>query len=250
MTISLVMTVYNREKYLEEAINSVLQQTRKDFELLIWDDASTDNSVAIAKSFSKQDSRVRVVVGKHSGHSKSLQSAIEATKGSFIGQVDSDDILAPNALDETAKVLEQNDQVGLVYTNHLVIDPDSNIIGEGARCKVLYSKEQILSNFMTFHFRLIRRTVFDLVGGINTDFIYAQDYDLCLRLSEVTEVCHINQPLYFYRAHAENISHQKRLDQTYFMEKAVSEAKQRRKMTNLSPRKDFYLDHRSNTRSG
>ena len=86
---------------------------------------------------------------------------------------------------------------------------------------------------MTFHFRLIRRTVFNQVGGINTDFIYSQDYDLCLRLSEVTEVHHVNKPLYFYRAHAENISHQKRLEQIYFMEKAVSEALERRALTNF-----------------
>ena len=222
MTISLVMTVFNRERYLEEAINSVLKQTRKDFELLVWDDGSTDNSVAVAQSLSKQDPRVRVILGEHSGHSKSLQLAITATKGSFIGQVDSDDILNPNALDETAKVLEKNPQVGLVYTNYLVIDQHNNIIKEGDKCKVPYSKERILSNFMTFHFRLIRRTVFNQVGGINTDFIYSQDYDLCLRLSEVTEVHHVNKPLYFYRAHAENISHQKRLERralTNFLQK-------------------------------
>lgn len=243
------MTVYNREKYLEEAINSVLQQTRKDFELLIWDDASTDNSLAIAQSFSKEDSRVKVIMGEHSGHSKSLQSAIAATTGSFIGQVDSDDILCPTALDETAKVLEKNPQVGLVYTNYLAIDRHSNIIGEGERCKITYSKEQILSDFMTFHFRLIRRTVFDRVGGINTDFIYAQDYDLCLRLSEVTEVCHINQPLYLYRTHVENISHQKQLEQIYFMEKAVLQAQKRRKLDNLFTRNDFDLDQTSNIKS-
>ena len=240
MTISLVMTVYNREKYLKEAIESVLQQTRNNFELLVWDDGSRDNSVAIAQSFRKQDSRVRVIIGKHSGHSKSLKSAIAATKGSFIGQVDSDDILDPTALDETAKVLEKNRQVGLVYTNYLLIDECSRIIGEGDRCKIPYSKERILSDFMTFHFRLIRRTAFDEAGGINTNFVYAQDYDLCLRLSEITEVRHVNKPLYFYRTHVKNISHQKKLEQIYFMEKAALHALERRRLAKSPKKRQLY----------
>ena len=229
MTISVVMAVYNRQEYLKEAISSVLQQTWKDFELLVWDDASTDGSLAIARSFSEQDSRVRVVLGQHSGHSESLQSAIAATSRPFIGQVDSDDILHPTALEKTVKILQANPQVGLVYTNYLVIDRQGEITGEGERCKVPYSRERILSHFMTFHFRLIRRTVFNQVGGINTDFTYAQDYDLCLRLSEVTEVRHVDEPLYFYRTHTGSISQGKKQQQAYFMEKAAEDAKARQK---------------------
>ncbi|MEM1002371.1 MAG: glycosyltransferase [Bacteroidota bacterium] len=233
--VSLIMTVYNREKYLHEAISSVLKQTYTNFELLVWDDGSQDNSLEIALSLAEQDPRCRVIQGEHSGHSKALQSSILQSRGEFIGWVDSDDQLIPEALEETVMVLQMNPEVGLVYTNYLLINEQSCIIGEGERCKIPYSPQRILQDFMTFHFRLIRRQVFEQVGGINTDFVYAQDYDLCLRMSEVTKFFHLNRPLYLYRNHQNNISHQKHLEQAYFMNEAVAQAKKRREKVKHFP---------------
>jgi glycosyltransferase involved in cell wall biosynthesis len=150
--ISLVITVYNRERYLSEAIESVLAQTRQDFDLLIWDDGSTDNSVEIAKEYAKRDRRIRVVAAEHQGRTPSLKEALAQTKGSYIGLVDSDDLLAPTALEETATVLEADPVVGLVYTDYMDIDRQGKVIGYGNRCRVPYSKERLLIDFMTFHF--------------------------------------------------------------------------------------------------
>lgn len=226
--ISIIISVYNRERYLGAAIESVLAQTRRDFELLIWDDGSSDNSVAIARRYEKLDHRVRVVVGENQGTTKVLKAAIAQTCGKYIGWVDSDDLLAPTALQETSAVLDAQSDIGWVYTDYLDIDADNQILSYGYRCLIPYNRDQLLHKFMTFHFRLIRRETFMLAGGIDESFKYVEDYDLCLRLAEVAQVKHIFQPLYYYRQHTENISHQYKLLQARFANQAVKKAQKRR----------------------
>ncbi len=206
-SISIVMTVYNRERYLVDAIKSVLVQTHSNFELLIWDDGSDDRSLEIARYFARHDRRVRVVAAPHQGQTQSLINAIRQTNCPYFGWVDSDDILAPTALEETIAVLDSRPEIGLVYTDYQVIDSSNRLIGYGQRCRIPVSKEQLLTDFMIFHFRLLRRDIYEQVGGINEEFERVQDYDLCLRLSEVTEVEHITKPLYYYRYHSDSVSH-------------------------------------------
>ncbi|MEH2057258.1 MAG: CHAT domain-containing protein [Nostoc sp.] len=226
--ISIVIVNYNRESYLQEAIASVLKQTWQDFELLIWDDGSTDRSVAIANAYAQQDGRVRVVQGHHQGVAAACKTAISQTSGNYIGIVDSDDILAPTALAQTAKVLNQHPETGFVYTDYLNIDQQGKVIGYGHRCDIPYSQEGLLVNFMTFHFRLMRRSVYDQVGGVNKSFRYAEDYDLCLRLSEVTQVRQVKQPLYLYRNHPQSISVNRKKEQILWSGKAIAQALWRR----------------------
>ncbi|BAZ02929.1 filamentous hemagglutinin outer membrane protein (plasmid) [Tolypothrix tenuis PCC 7101] len=227
-TISIIMTVYNGERYLDLAIKSVLSQTYPDFELLIWDDGSTDRSVEIARHFAQFDQRVRIVTAPHQGRARSLKAAIKQTSSPYIGLVDSDDLLAPTALNETAAILDARKEVGLVYTDYQVIDENNKLTGYGQRCRIPYSKERLLVDFMIFHFRLLRRDIYDQVGGINEKFELAQDYDLCLRLSEVTQIEHLANPLYYYRYHYESVSHQKRIEQILAARDAINLALQRR----------------------
>ncbi|MHC5764153.1 MAG: CHAT domain-containing protein [Nostoc sp.] len=226
--ISIVIVNYNRESYLAEAIASVLTQTWQDFELLIWDDGSTDRSVAIANKYAQQDRRVRLVEAHHQGYTAALTAAINLTNGTYIGLVDSDDILAPTALAQTAKVLNCHPETGFVYTDYLNIDQDNFVIGYGHRCSIPYSQAGLLVNFMTFHFRLIRRSVYDRVGGINQSFPCAQDYDLCLRLSEVAQVRRVPKPLYLYRIHSQSISTTRRTEQMLWSKRAIAQALWRR----------------------
>lgn len=233
--ISLVITVYNRERYLDAAIESVLAQTRGDWELVVWDDGSTDRSVEIAQNYARQDARVRVVVAQHQGRGRALKDAIAQTTGTYIGFVDSDDILAPTALEETAAVLEAHSATGLVYTDYLVMNERGEVTDYGNRCRLPYSPAGLLRKFMTFHFRLIRRTVFEQVGGINESFYVSEDYELCLRLSEVTQVQRVSKPLYYYRVHRESISQQQKAEQNRFALVAIKQARQRRQHADNFP---------------
>ncbi|MEH2052213.1 CHAT domain-containing protein [Nostoc sp.] len=227
--ISIVIVNYNRESYLQEAIASVLAQTWQDFELLIWDDGSTDRSVAIANSYTQQDERVRVVEAENQGVAGACKAAIAQTRGTYIGILDSDDILAPTALAQTATVLNCHPEAGFVYTDYLNIDRDGKVISYGHRCNIPYSQAGLLVNFMTFHFRLMRRSVYDRVGGVNESFsCCAYDYDLCLRLSEVAQVRRVKEPLYFYRNHSQSISVTRQKEQILWSKRAIAQALWRR----------------------
>jgi glycosyltransferase involved in cell wall biosynthesis len=226
--VSLVMTVYNRENYLSQSLDSILSQTYPHWHLTIWDDGSTDTSPDIAHHYATLDPRICFIPALHTGRANALQSAIQALERPYLAWIDSDDLLDPDALVTTVAILDTNPSVGMTYTDHWVVDSQGKILGIGARCQVPYSKERLLIDFMTFHFRLIRREVYDLVGGIDLDFPQAQDYDLCLKISEVTEIYHHPQPLYYYRLHPETISHQQRAKQTERAATAVNNALKRR----------------------
>lgn len=226
--VSLIMTVYNRERHLPNAIKSVLSQSYKSFELIIWDDGSVDDSVDIARYYAKQDDRIGVVTASHKGRSSALKLATELTSARYLGWVDSDDLLAMTAVEETVKVLDCSPDIGMVYTDHMVIDEQGVVKEYGQRSLIPYSRERILTDFMTFHFRLIRRSVYDQVGGVDTSYSCNIDQELCLRISEITDVFHINKPLYHYRCHQSSISHIQRLAQIHCANRAIEEALVRR----------------------
>lgn len=230
-TLSIVINSYNQSHYLKQAIESVIVQTYKDFELLIWDDGSTDDSVAIAREFAATDSRIRVVAASHQGRGKALKAAIEETRGKYLAWVDRDDLLAATALEQTAAVLDTHPHIGMVYTDYIDIDENGNFLQKGDRCRIPYSRDRLLTDFVTFHFRLLRRDVFDRAGGIDPAFEYAEDYDLCLRLSEITEIYHLPQPLYCYRLHRDNTSWRHQNLQIARSKKAVENALERRHLS-------------------
>ena len=192
--VSIVMPVYNRDRYLATAIESVLMQTYSNFELIIWDDGSSDRSLEIANRYAQKDSRIRVIAAAHQGTVRALNGAYAAAKGTYIGQVDSDDALDFRALELTVKVLESYPEVGMVYTDHWEMNAGGQVQSLGHRCKIPYSPDRLLIDFMTFHFRLLRRSVYEQIGGFREAFESIEDYDLCLRLSDVTEIWHLNQP--------------------------------------------------------
>jgi glycosyltransferase involved in cell wall biosynthesis len=234
--VSLVICTYNREDFLPMAIESVLNQTYREFELVIWDDASSDRSLEIAQAYAKKDSRIRVFAAQHQGIAHSLQGAISQTSGLYLGWVDSDDWLASTALEKTVALLEAKPDVGVVYTHYWVVDEQGRNYGLGNRCQVPYSQMKLLVEFMTFHFRLIRRSVYEQVGGVSLLYEQAEDYDLCLRLSEVTAIETIPEPLYYYRRHGHNVTNQElKLFRSSYQ--AVSAALKRRGLD-----KEYYFE--------
>jgi glycosyltransferase involved in cell wall biosynthesis len=226
--VSLILTVHNREQYLEDAIASVHTQLYQDYELILWDDGSTDDSGEIATHYANQDPRIRHFQANHQGRNAALRSAHQQAQGQYIGWIDSDDRLTPATLAATVAFLEAEPDVGMVYTDHHIIDAQGNLQGYGHRCQIPYSKDRLLIDFMTFHFRLIRRESFEQAGGINPYFEAAIDYDLCLRLSEVTQIKHLRMPLYEYRVHPQSMSGQGLDRQVQYAKAAVEQAIHRR----------------------
>lgn len=227
-SVSVVITVYNRAEYLPEAIDSVLAQSYRDYELIIWDDGSTDSSLAIARKYAQFDRRIEVFSDRNRGQGVAISKAIAKSRGKYIAQLDSDDRLHPEALSKTVAMLDSDSRIGMVYTNHLVMDAEGNVKGLGNRSSIPYSSQRLLVDFMTFHLRLIRREVYDAVGGYDIHLGTAEDYDLCLKLSEATEIKHLDEPLYYYRWHQNSISTTQQLRQTECSTIAVNRALVRR----------------------
>ena len=228
--ISIITTTYNRSQYLSAAIESILAQTYPNFELIIWDDGSTDSSLAIARKYAQQDTRIQVIAAPHQGRGIALKNAHAACKGTYIGWVDSDDLLAPSAIEETAAVLDAQPEIGVVYTDCLTIDQKTQVKGLGHRSQIPYSPDRLLVDFMTFHFRLFRHELYNQIGGINSEYNRAEDYDFCLRLSEITQFHHLNKPLYYYRQHSQHTV-QQQLDQIVESQSAIVQALERRSLS-------------------
>ena len=226
--ITLILTTYNRSPYLSCAIESVLIQNHHNFELLIWDDGSTDRTLEIAQSYAREDDRIRLIAAPHQGRAQSLIAAHALAQGEYVGWVDSDDLLAPTALAETIAHFNTHPEVGMVYTDYQVIDEHNQLKGQGSRCRIPYSPQRLLVDFMTFHFRLMRRSVYEQVGGVDPSFPCAMDYDLCLKLSEITEIHHLPRSLYTYRTHSQSISQGQRAEQIHHAARAVKNALERR----------------------
>jgi len=228
--VSIVLTVYNREDYLPAAIESFLAQTYRQTELLLWDDGSTDRSLAIARKYASQDDRIKVIPARHQGRIDSLYDAMELTSGEYIGWLDSDDLLMPTALEETVAVLDAQPTVGMVYTDYWVINEQGEIEGLGKRCLIPYSKDRLLVDFMTFHFQLFRKTLYIQAGKFDKSIRYAEDYDLCLKFSELTTIEHIESALYCYRSHPVSLSGQIRHLQLQDSARAIRNALKRRQL--------------------
>jgi glycosyltransferase involved in cell wall biosynthesis len=237
--ISLILTTHNRAPYLSRcfadtarvALTSILTQTYPHFELILWDDGSTDDSLTIAQTYAQQDPRIRLFTAPHQGRAASLIAAHAQATGDYIGWVDSDDRLSATALAATAAILNHHPNIGMVYTDYRVINEHKQNLGLGSRCQIPYSPDRLLIDFMTFHFRLMRRTAYEQVGGVDASFPCAMDYDLCLKLSEVTAIRHLPQILYDYRSHGQSISQVQQDWQVACSQRAVENALQRRGMS-------------------
>jgi glycosyltransferase involved in cell wall biosynthesis len=230
--IALAMTVHNRQDYLAQALDSIRNQTYPHWQLILWDDGSTDDSPTIAQHYAQQDNRILFIAATHTGRAAALQSAISFTTAPYLAWIDDDDLLAPLALAATIATLHHNPQIGMVYTDCILIDATGKELGLDHRSTIPYSQNRLLVDFMTFHFRLIRREIYNKVGGIDLNFPCAQDYDLCLKISEVTEIKHLPASLYYYRQHPHSISQARQLQQRELSAQAVKNALIRRGLSN------------------
>ena len=221
MTINLAMAVYNTEKYVAQAIQSVINQTFKDWTLTIYDDASTDQSLKVINRF--KDPRILVIKNdKNIGHVAVLAKAFSNRNSTHVGWVDSDDWLHPQCLE-----LCYNANSPFVYTCYAETDTAGNTL----RIKNLepYQKNTNLQRFILHHFRLISTELYSSINGIDSGYSHAEDYDLSLRLEELTTPVKVgNEPLYFYRQHTESFGAKKRVLQARYAARAINAAIRRR----------------------
>ena len=144
--VSVIMPCYNMEKYISEAIMSVRQQTYPHWELLIVDDASTDNKVAVIESHSKQDDRIRYIVkDKHSGIADSRNQCLQQAQGRYLAFLDADDIWHPDKLETQLRFMTEK-QVGFSYSSYDCIDENGQPLNKSVKATSNMGYEAYLRN--------------------------------------------------------------------------------------------------------
>ena len=199
--ISIVMPVYNTPlDLLDLAIRSVVMQHYENWELCICDDASPNPGVrARLQNWQKQDARIKVTcLAKNEGISGASNRALELAFGEFVGLLDHDDELTPDALYEVVNLLQRRSDADMIYSDEDRLDPDGCRVWPNFKPE--WSPEFMLSVMYTCHFGVYRRQLLQEIGAFRLGFEGSQDHDLVLRISEKTgRIYHIPKILYHWR---------------------------------------------------
>lgn len=198
-TVSVIMSVYNEEKHLRLAIDSILEQSFSDFEFIIIDDCSTDNSRKILSDYEDMD-RVKIQFNQENkGITKNLNKGIQVSDGKFIARQDADDISSPERLEKQVSFLSDNEGVGLIGSNVTYIDDNGNEIGYRDFLSAP-AIDDLRSNGQFIHGSImIRKKVINTVGIYDELFEYSQDYEYILRVANEFKCRNLQERLYKYR---------------------------------------------------
>lgn len=202
------MANYNNGEFIEVAIKSVLSQTYRNWELIIIDDASTDNSVQNIQSF-LHDTRIKLFINKtNRGVGYSKKKGCRYASNDILGILDADDKLDKNALEILAKQYKEHPEYGFIYTNMWICDSELKNCKHNRNLRPITDKSSIF-NPIIFHFRTFRKNDYLKTSGYDPYLKAGVDKDIIYKLEEVTNFKFINKPLYYYRQHEKGISQYK-----------------------------------------
>ncbi len=213
--ISVITTFYNASAYLREAIQSVFNQEYTNWELILWDDGSTDGGSDIANEF-QQSNPEKVYLARdevNKGRGNALYEAIEVSTGEIFCILDADDCLGEKALTLINNVFSQNLKAGWLYTDYDEIDEQGNKIRKGIKTDTKYTRLNELHTMCCFHLRAIKREFYEQTPKVDRNLIAAVDHDLNLKLSEQGKPVHVKKAVYKYRLHPNRLSTEKRSEQ-------------------------------------
>lgn len=202
--VTVYITNYNYGKYIRKAIDSVLNQTLKDYELIIIDDGSTDNSKEIIESYSHLE-QVKIVYQKNKGLNITNNVALKLAQGDFIVRLDADDYFEKEALKVMSHALLKDEELGLVFPDYYLVDEDGNVLHEEKR----HSFEDEVTLFdMPAHgaCTMIRKSFLRRLGGYDEEFKCQDGYDLWVRFTAKYKVNNVSEILFSYRRHGDNLT--------------------------------------------
>ena len=208
------MPAYNTGKYIREAIESVLRQDDIDFELIVVDDGSCDNTAEVVLSFN--DPRVKLIRNKKNmGISYCHNLVIEISKSPFIAHVDSDDLVLPGAFQKMVDKLKSDPEIGQVHSYFFDIDEEGRITRdafrerwkhflESRRPDIDYKRALLVKGSIMNHLRTYRKDVFDKVGKFNKKIRIGEDYEMAIRIIDKYDIKLVPEFLYCFRIHESN----------------------------------------------
>jgi len=229
--VSVLMTVYNGEKYIVEAVDSILNQTYTDLEFIVIDDGSTDNTANILRDLAANDPRLKVYTEKNRGIARSMNHALRLAKGEFVAKMDADDVSLPKRLEVQVKYLREHPEVVGLGSAWEVIDDAGRLLtalhpptdDQNVQAELLKGHGAI-----THACGLMRREELIAAGSYDETFDVAEDLDMWLRLGERGKLENLPQVLVQYRIHNSSVSEQRCRDQREYARRACELAWKRR----------------------
>jgi glycosyltransferase involved in cell wall biosynthesis len=233
MKFSILLANYNNGKYFSDCYNSIIAQSYKDWEAIIVDDKSTDNSIELISAIVKNDARFQLVQNEENrGCGFTKNKCASLATGAVLGFLDPDDTLVPDALEIMIKAHENNSAVSLVHSNFYFCNEKLERTSLFNRAKAVQvdskfiNKDTAVTAFSTF-----KKSCYDQTVGICTSLKKAVDQDLYLKLSETGSFLFIDKPLYNYRIHFNGISTSKADHSFYWYLKVIMKAEERRQIS-------------------
>ncbi len=199
--VTVLMSVYNGEEYLKEAVESILKQTFRDFEFIIIDDGSTDTSGAIVAHYQQMDDRIHVYSQENKGLIASLNRGCQLAKGKYIARMDADDVSLPERLARQVNYLETHPNIGVLGTWVKTIDEKGRALQEWR----LPTSPKVMGWSLLFGCCvahpsvMMRRDIIRQVGFYRPEALYVEDYDLWARANNITQIANIPEILFKYR---------------------------------------------------
>lgn len=226
--VSVVMSVYNGEQYLAEAIDSILSQTYTNFEFIIINDGSTDSSGTILKSYEAADTRIRLITQSNHGLVYSLNKGCKSAKGALIARMDADDVSLPSRLEQEVKAFSTNEKLCITGTYFSYIDEESKLLGTVITMPtkdVDLRRALYIVNPFAHGSTMFRKSAWEAAGGYSDKYGPTEDYELWRRLASnpLQQLSIIPDVLYLYRINPEGISQQKADTQAKFTKKIADE---------------------------
>lgn len=215
--VSIIVNCYNSDKYLRETLDSVISQTYENWELIFWDNQSTDLSAEYFKSY-KEPRFKYYYAPSHTSLSASRNFAVEQAKGEYLAFLDCDDVWTNEKLDLQVAALKENSGVGFVYSLFELFSDDhsksidkqikyyKSILIHGHPAENIFA-DLLHQNHIIFSSVLIKYHIYNKTCGFNPTFHQNEDYELLLKASLYSKAICINKPLVKYRIHANNNSY-------------------------------------------
>jgi glycosyltransferase involved in cell wall biosynthesis len=215
-TVSVIIPTYNRARLLGEAIRSVLEQTFGDFELIVVDDGSEDESRSVVRRI--DDPRLRYLERPHRGISAAMNAGLDEARGELVARLDSDDVWLPALLERTVAALRAHPEYGVVYARGQAVDLERGLLlatrGAAPRFPQSHLASLLYDDFTCNIAVLVRRPVLDAAGPYDESLPYNEDWDLWIRVARHARFLFLDEVLARFRYHQDNITRRHCLEAT------------------------------------
>ncbi|CAH1553005.1 glycosyltransferase [Vibrio rotiferianus] len=244
--VSIILPVFNAERYISQTLESLIEQTYDNYELIILDDGSNDNSLSIIKSFATRSGKVKVISRENKGLIASLNELLSLCQGQYIARADADDIYIQDRIEKQVKYLQSNPDIAVVGTSYNHISENGTYLSsrrqlihpESLQVSVLFGSPLAHPTVM------INKSICGKDLYYDNDYPYAEDYELWIRLIHKCnyKIANISENLVNYRVHGNSVSSQFMEEQSASMVKALLNTEKFRSIKNRLPK---YIDKSS-----